>query len=208
MQSFRNRDCLSEGHPRAKLREKALIGFLVLFLLSSAALPGCSFRVSLESSHRLRRGKDGSYQDQSCKPVFDGGGRGRVHCKDHESRPEPVGVVLQHFCSERQRGGGKRSLGTAVTIAATDHDSAAKPQPGVDEAVRLQRSDFSIPPTAAVTVVGLRVEKNATRNKAPITKVKTVSTCFMFCSYAFSSSRPEDALIDGVDCIFGASGFS
>jgi hypothetical protein len=74
-------------------------------------------------------------------------------------------------------------LGTAVTIAATDHGSAAKPfvwQPGVDEAVRLQLSCFPIPPTAAVTVAGLRVEKKATKNKAPIAKVKTLSTSFMF----------------------------
>src|SRR5262245_4355498 len=56
-------------------------------------------------------------------------------------------------------------------------------QPGVGEAVRLQRSGFSIPPTAAVTVAGLRVEKKATKNKAPIVKVTTLSTSFMFGSY-------------------------
>jgi hypothetical protein len=74
-------------------------------------------------------------------------------------------------------------LGTAVTIAATDHGSAAKPfvwQPDVDEAVRPQWSCFLIPPTAAVTVVGLRVEKKAITNKAPMAKMKTVNTSFKF----------------------------
>jgi hypothetical protein len=73
-------------------------------------------------------------------------------------------------------------LETAVTIAATDHGGATKPffwQAGVDEAVRLQRSGCPMPPTAAVIVAGLRVEKKATKNMAPIAKVKTVSTSFM-----------------------------
>jgi hypothetical protein len=64
------------------------------------------------------------------------------------------------------------------------------------------------PPTAAVTVVGLRAEKKATKNKAPIVKVKTLSTSFMFGSYAFSSSRPEGASVEGVARISGAGGFS
>ena len=44
-------------------------------------------------------------------------------------------------------------------------------------------------PEAAETTVGLRVVKNATKNKAPIANVKRLRTCFIFrllCIFQFA----------------------